>query len=110
VLSDLSALSYDYRYEYKKLNPIESLAYDSAVFLKVLLRHPFSGDEYREYFEEIQEAYLNHTSGFIIGILSLENLKKIIGRNKHTSVVLFEPADYERKKDAVENRHEYLLN
>ena len=99
VLSDLSALSYDYRYEYKKLNPIETLAYDSDVFLKVLLRHPFSGDVYREFFEEIQEAYLNPESGFIIGILSLENLKKIVqANNTETSVVLFESVDYERKQ------------
>jgi len=110
VLSDISALSYDYRYEYKKLNPIETLAYDSDVFLKVFLRHPFSGDEYREYFEEIQEAYLNHTSGFIIGILSLENLKKIVQPGSKTSVVLFESAGYERKYPYREKKSAYAFS
>ncbi|MBK7223969.1 MAG: hypothetical protein IPH96_00530 [Saprospiraceae bacterium] len=35
VLSDISALSYDYRYEYKKLNSTDILELDSEIYLKI---------------------------------------------------------------------------
>lgn len=92
VLSDISALSYDYRYEYKKLNQTDSLVSADDVVLKVFLRHDLaSGYEFRKYFETIHESYLNHDAGFIIGKISLAALKKIANKEDcRTSVVLFE--------------------
>jgi len=92
VVSDISALSYDYRYEYKKLNQIETLASDATIILKVFLRHDLEyGHEFKRYFEEINECYLNYESGFIVGTISLKHLKEIAGRkNAATSIVLFE--------------------
>ncbi len=78
VLSDISALTYDYRYEYKKLNQHDQLADDADLFLKIFLRHPADqGKDLNKYFNHIQESYLNQESGFIIGTLSLHQLKKI---------------------------------
>jgi homoserine dehydrogenase len=93
VLSDISALTYDYKYEYKKLSQREELHLNQNVLLKVLLRHrKEDAGIYSVYFEDISESYLNHHSGFIIGTISLDNLKAISGKPylKH-SVVLFEP-------------------
>jgi len=92
VLSDISALSYDYRYEYKKLNQIETLASDDSIVLKVFLRHDLEyGYEFKRYFNEINESYLNHESGFIVGTISLKNLKEITShKNALSSVVLFD--------------------
>lgn len=92
VLSDISALSYDYRYEYKKLNQTETLEVDDAVFLKIFLRHDLaSAIALRNYFEEVHESYINQESGFIIGTISLKSLKEIVaGNEENFSVVLFE--------------------
>jgi homoserine dehydrogenase len=75
VLSDISALSYDYRYEYKKLNKTDILENNSSILLKVFLRHDLAyGMEFKKYFDEISESYLNHEAGFIIGTISLKNI------------------------------------
>jgi len=92
VLSDISALSYDYRYEYKKLNTNETLANDADVFLKVFLRHELDdAHRFQRYFTTVNESYLNQESGFIIGNISLRNLKEIAAnKNANTSIILFD--------------------
>ncbi len=92
VLSDISALSYDYRYEYKKLNTNETLANDSDVILKVFLKHDLDdAHKFKRHFVSINESYLNQESGFIIGNISLQNLKEITAsKNANTSVILFD--------------------
>jgi len=107
VLSDISALTYDYRYEYKKLQQQENLTLNQNVLLKVLLRHTKEDSEiYRPYFESISESYLNYHSGFIIGVISLENIKKITNasHSKHSFVlfdVLKETFSQEKNLEAV---------
>lgn len=82
VLSDISALSYDYRYEYKKINQQENLILSDNVNLKVLLRHKKEDAEtFKKQFLSIEEAYTNNESGYITGIISLENLKNIQAGN-----------------------------
>ena len=79
VLSDVSALTYDYRYEYKKRNQSERLQSDKVISLKIFLRHqPNDSLSLKLFFELVQESYLNHTSGYIIGRLALAQLKEII--------------------------------
>jgi len=95
VLSDISALSYDYRYEYKKLNPKETLAGDRDALLKIFLRHDLAfGSDFKSYFDEVNESYHNQHAGYIIGTISLAGLKEISGRNiPGTSIVLFDLAE-----------------
>lgn len=82
VLSDISALSYDYRYEYKKINQKENLILSDDVNLRVLLRHKKEDAEtFKKQFLTIEEAYTNNESGYITGILSLKNLKNIQAGN-----------------------------
>lgn len=92
VLSDISALTYDYRYEYKKLNQKETLEKDENILLKVFLRHDLAyGAEFKRYFTEINESYLNNEFGFVIGTVTLKSLKAIAAKqNAVSSVVLFE--------------------
>jgi len=78
VLSDISALSYDYKYEYKKIYREENLFLTDEVTLKVLLRHPKDNAEaLKLYFDTVEEAYTNHDSGYITGNISLASLKKV---------------------------------
>lgn len=77
VLSDISALTYDYRYEYKKIGR-EDVVFSDEVALKVFLRHQLEDAvTLRKHFSNIDESYLNHESGYITGTITLEKLKTI---------------------------------
>lgn len=82
VLSDISALSYDYRYEYKKIYREENLQLTNDVELKVLLRHKKEAAEaLKLQFNTVEEAYTNHDSGYLTGNITLENLKTLHEQN-----------------------------
>lgn len=92
VLSDISALSYDYRYEYKKLNQRDTLENDSDILLNIFLKHDVEHTtEYKNHFEHINESWLNHHCGYLIGTISLARVRSLL-ENQHagTSVVLFD--------------------
>lgn len=90
VISDISALSYDYKYEYKKLKQQQNLVLDDDVELKVLLRHDKAQTEVlKSYFTTIDEQLQNQATGYITGSISLKKLQKITGNSAlQTSVVL----------------------
>lgn len=76
VLSDLSALSYNYQYEYKKILQNQNLALDTECVIEVMYRH--SSDASKEvipYFQSIDEIYKNQEFGYITGTINLQNLK-----------------------------------
>ncbi|MBI3232905.1 MAG: homoserine dehydrogenase [Bacteroidetes bacterium] len=109
VLSDISALTYDYRYEYKKLNNNETLANEDDIKLKVFLRHDLAyGNEFKLYFDTINESYVNHEWGYIIGNISLKNIKAISTRNHaETSFVLFDVLEQQSTQLLEQELYEY---
>jgi homoserine dehydrogenase len=92
VLSDISALSYDYRYEYKKLNTRETLEHEENIILKVFLRHDLLHiSQLKMRFSDISESFQNGKYGYIIGSLSLKEVKEICSlKGVHTSIVLID--------------------
>jgi len=77
-LSDISALGYNYKYEYKKIRKQQPATFSDDVDLKVLLRHePNDADLMRGYFHSIDESYLNCELGYLTGKIALKNLRKI---------------------------------
>lgn len=90
VLSDISALSYDYRYEYKKLNTVDALRPAGEVLLKVLVRHASSqASLLQPYFTVIEAEYKNSSEGYIVGVLSLDAIRTIV-QVYQSSVILIE--------------------
>lgn len=92
VLSDISALTYNYKYEYKKINGKETLAADTNVVLKVLLRFDASSDQDLAYsFDDITESYNTPDGGYYIGTITLHSLRRLfLTANSALSVVLIE--------------------
>ena len=92
VLSDISALAYDYRYEYKKITNSENLKLTEDFNLKVLFRHPSKdADKFQPYFINIEEYYGNKEQGYFVGDISFKNLKEIFSQNsEEVSFVLIE--------------------
>lgn len=92
VLSDISALSYDYKYEYKKIIQNDELILTEDFSLKVLLRHPLDRSEFfRSYFEEIEEFHGNKTDAYFVGKIEFKKLKEIsISNPESVSFVLID--------------------
>jgi homoserine dehydrogenase len=78
VLSDISALSYSYRYEYKKLNSLETFADEKSTLLKIMLKFPADVDyRFANEFQHIIETYTNTSYAYIIGTIDLSRLRNI---------------------------------
>ncbi len=92
VLSDISALAYDYRYEYKKILNSENLKLTEDFVLKVLFRHRSKdADKFQSYFINIDEYYGNKEQGYFVGDISFKNLKEIFSQNsEEVSFVLID--------------------
>ncbi|MFM6935804.1 MAG: homoserine dehydrogenase [Flavobacteriales bacterium] len=102
VLSDISALSYHYRYEYKKRNEVEMLEKEREWTLSGFLRFAFDDlSVVKSYFEHISESYVNQDNGYIIGSISLANLRALKEHEQtKTSFVLM---DIEHNKPDLTN-------
>jgi homoserine dehydrogenase len=74
VLSDLAALRFDYRYEYKNIGHNKQLRYDAAVWLKVYVRYAAPSDLLGLNFRNISEKEESHEYSYLIGEVSLQNL------------------------------------
>lgn len=97
VLSDLSALTYDYRYAYKKINPDVKLVPADEILLKVFLRFDSrSPHAFRASFQTIEEVYENQDHTYIIGILTLDKIIGMLdGKNPDASCILIEPVQHQ---------------
>jgi homoserine dehydrogenase len=85
VLSDISALSYDHKYEYKKQKQNPHLKFSNDAIVRVYLR--YNKKEYLSQFkfEDIQEQYTGGTYHYVIGNINLNELiknKNYILKNK----------------------------
>lgn len=93
VISDISALSYEYKYEYKKLqNSSKNAAQISEnIEFKVLFRFPEKSEvSIDPYFESTTERLSRNGECYIIGNIRLDRLKSIISIfGDSCSVVLF---------------------
>ncbi|NDK56750.1 homoserine dehydrogenase [Pontibacter fetidus] len=79
VLSDLSALTYDYRYEYKKLHQTEPPVPGGDTLLHVLLTDLTTElAAYERFFESIEETCTRRNGSYVIGSITLSKLKKLI--------------------------------
>jgi homoserine dehydrogenase len=76
VLSDITALRYSYRYEYKKHLKIESLTHSSDYELKVYLRYEDENLLNTLGFTSIIEKYSGPNFKYIIGTINLQNIHK----------------------------------
>jgi homoserine dehydrogenase len=102
VLSDLSALSYDYKYEYKKIRQQVPVALTEETSLRVLLRVPKSEDAgFEDWFSEIEEVHQSRAGTQVVGIVSVERLRRLLGQ-QGLSCVLIDPVKEVETVDKVE--------
>ncbi len=85
VLSDISALSYGYKYEYKKQKQSPDLKFTNDALLKVYLRYNKEEDLKKFEFQSVSERYAGSEYNYVIGTIDLNNLiknKAYLIRNK----------------------------
>lgn len=76
VLSDISALSYGYKYEYKKQKQSPDLKFTNDALLKVYLRYNKEEDLKKFEFQSVSERYAGSEYNYVIGTIDLNNLIK----------------------------------
>ncbi|ATL49499.1 homoserine dehydrogenase [Chitinophaga caeni] len=76
VLSDISALLYNYRYEYKKIKQSNSPTFTNDVRLKVYLRYKSPEQVDLTGFYNITEKYESPNYRYVVGTINLEKLKE----------------------------------
>lgn len=74
VLSDIAALRYDYRYEYKKYHQHNGLVHTDKVSIEVYLRYVHEYTVEKLQVENISERFSRNDYKYIIGSISLKNL------------------------------------
>lgn len=85
VLSDISALSHGYKYEYKKHVQKHASDFTTNVFLNVYFRYNEAADLTKIKFAEIKEQYTSQAYSYVVGKLNLQYLidnKDFILKNK----------------------------
>lgn len=74
VLSDISALSHGYKYEYKKYVQPHDIRFTNNVLINVYLRYNHVLDLEKLEFEEIREKYNGTDYNYIVGSINLQTL------------------------------------
>ncbi|MGJ7032830.1 homoserine dehydrogenase [Niabella hirudinis] len=76
VLSDISALRYEYRYEYKKLYHHKPHQLNDAIYLKVFVSFTELANIPKEDFEWIEEWHAQESRKYLSGVIALQKLKQ----------------------------------
>ena len=76
VLSDITALSHNYKYEYKKKKFFKQLKHTNSTFVKVYLRYTNLVDFSLFEFEKINEKYAGEVN-YVVGDITIKNLLKL---------------------------------
>ncbi|MDQ2180385.1 homoserine dehydrogenase [Marinifilum sp. D714] len=77
VLSDITALAYDYKYEYKKLKYYGGLEYTNDMEVEVYLRYTDKDDLALFEFKDISESLTGKEFNYVIGTLNLSQLIRL---------------------------------
>jgi len=75
VISDISALSYDYKYEYKKLNRKEKYTLTNNYYLKVFVSFNDWSEVNKWDFEQVSEFHSTEDRQYLLGLIHVEKLK-----------------------------------
>jgi homoserine dehydrogenase len=76
VLSDISALRYDYRYEYRKQEAEDQYELTQNFYLRIYVSFELWSDVDRKDFEWVEEFYCHDKRQYLVGVIHFEKLAK----------------------------------
>jgi homoserine dehydrogenase len=88
VLSDISANSYGYRYEYKKFRQGNVSGFTSDHKVEIYMRYRDENDRELFGFEEVSEYFSGKYYKYVIGVVNLKNLHKLKERLENTDIFI----------------------
>ncbi len=91
VLSDISALRYGYKYEYKKLYHHEPHKLNDDIYLKVFVSFNDLADIPKDDFEWIEQWHAQEDRKYLSGVIHLEKLKKSNWWKENGTSLILEP-------------------
>ena len=91
VLSDISALRYGYKYEYKKLYHHEPHKLNDDIYLKVFVSFNKLSDIPKDDFEWIEQWHAQEDRKYLSGVISLKKLKKNNWWKENGTSLILEP-------------------
>lgn len=101
VISDISALTYDYRYEYKKISRHEQYTLTHNYFLKLYVSFNDWAEVNRWDFEQVLEFHSTDERQYITGLIQVDKLRNAKWfRDPSVSIILLPDAVIE-KEDVV---------
>ena len=90
VLSDISALKYDYKYSIRKLVDTKG-TFNQTGKLKIYIGYQNNELDVVQYFDEIEERYQSKDYNYIVGSIAIKNLKQPeLIHNSNLSIIAFE--------------------
>ncbi|MDM1062483.1 homoserine dehydrogenase [Empedobacter falsenii] len=91
VLSDISALKYDYQYSIRKYENKEEGVFNQTGKKRIYIGFENQADDISNIFDEIEERYQSRNYNHIVGVIDIEKLKqKEIIENPKLSIIAFE--------------------
>lgn len=110
VLSDVSALQFDYAYEYRKTNPSEQLNLTTDFKLRVYISATTKTALERVNFLETEEIYHGSTHHFQIGWVDYKTVQQFDWNNESDLFLAILPEGVELNSDVkLEAQHEALV-
>jgi len=104
VLSDLSALRYDYKYEYKKLQQNAATKLSDDYYLRVYVSFPSLPLIPHKVFEQIDEWSSNEHRCYVTGVIHCSKLLKDWWKRKGTSLILLPDPILEQYQKSTINK------
>ncbi|HZH65364.1 MAG TPA: homoserine dehydrogenase [Flavisolibacter sp.] len=101
VISDISAFSYEYRYEYKKLRRNETAALTYAFYLHVFVSFPEWATVNKWDFEEVTEYHSTPGRQYLKGLISAEKLRAADWFHNESVSVIVQPEGIVEKEALV---------
>jgi homoserine dehydrogenase len=101
VISDISALTYDYRYEYKKISRHEQYFLTSNYFLRVYISFNDWAEVNRWDFEKVFESHSTDERQYITGLIQVDKLRNAKWYNDPSVSVILLPEGVTEKEDVV---------
>lgn len=104
VLSDVSALTYDYQYEYKKLHQIHDLKFSNNLSVDAYVSFEQGTPIAISDFEEFQSGYAANGKNYMVGRIKLEKLKTLAAL-EGVGIILAPNARFIQEKEIQKEVH-----
>lgn len=100
VLSDISALTYDYQYEYKKLHQFSNLQFSNDLLVQAFVSFDKNINISIRDFDQFESGYASHGKQYMVGKISLAKLQEWSLLNG-VGIILAPGATFSPRKESV---------